>query len=552
MAPNPGCVGQAQMHASKPLSASLLALHRAILAPYLQMNHPKHYNTTHHYAPNLPNNVRSAGREGEGNMSVEGSDTFPVSEFAGYRLTGILGNGGTSTVYRAERISDPREESAIKVLREYPVVADSHANFRSRFYREAETASSLRHDHILPVLDYGEWQELPYMVMPLATGGTLGTLVAQFRSRFLLADAATYATQLASALDYAHQHGIVHRDVKPANALLNGQGNLLLADFGIARLYEHSAHESQTTTLTYDGEVIGTPYYMAPEQLQGLRVGPAADIYALGVVLYLLVTGRLPFEGETPLAVGMAHLNETPLSPQLLRMDLPLPAATAILAALSKEPTRRFESAGSLAQAFAEGVAGNWTAENRERAESLDGEPTFPVPISSWLERSRSGIRRLSPVRRAGLIAVTAAMLLGGSMVAQAIQNGDILSSSQTAQIPVVHASAQEAARGAPAVTLRADGPQVYALWPDGSRRWTVWLDGAPVGTPRISGDDVYLTTVKGTSYILSASSGAILSRTPVVTQQNNQNNQNNQSDSGKHGKGHGKDGGDSKSGKGD
>ena len=477
-------------------------------------------------------------------MLTEGSDTFFGREFAGYRLTGVLGNGGTSTVYRAERIDDPRDESAIKVLREYPAVTGAHANFRSRFYREAETASSLRHDHILPVLDYGEWQELPYMVMPLATGGTLGTLITRFRSQFVLADAATYATQLASALDYAHQHGIVHRDVKPANALLNEQGNLLLADFGIARLYEHSAHESQATTLTYDGEVIGTPYYMAPEQLQGLRVGPAADIYALGVVLYLLVTGRLPFEGETPLAVGMAHLNETPLSPQLLRPDLPIPAAAAILTALSKDSLYRFESAGSLALAFTEGVAENWTAENRERANSLDGDSTFPAPVSSWLERSRGGIKRLSPARRAGLIAVTAAMLLGGSVAAQAILNGDLLSAPQTSQIPVVHASAQEATRGASAVIIRSDGPQVFALWPDDSRRWTVWLDGALSGSPVVRGDNVYLTTVNGTRYTLSASSGEILTRTPVTIKQNGQNNQGDQGDQGKHGKGHGHDGG--------
>ena len=486
---------------------------------------------------------------GEGYMLTEGSDTFFGREFAGYRLTGVLGNGGTSTVYRAEHIDDPREESAIKVLREYPAVTGSHANFRSRFYREAETATSLRHDHILPVLDYGEWQELPYMVMPLATGGTLGTLIARFRSQFALADAAIHATHLASALDYAHQHGIVHRDVKPANALLNGQGSLLLADFGIARLYEHSAHENQMTTLTYDGEVIGTPYYMAPEQLQGLRVGPAADIYALGVVLYLLVTGRLPFEGETPLAVGMAHLNETPLAPQLLRSDLPIPASAAILTALSKDPVRRFESAGGLALAFSEGVAGNWTAENRERANRLEGDSTFPSPASSWLERSRGSITRLSPVRRVGLIAATAAMLLGGSVAAQAIQNGDLLSASQTSQIPVVHASAQEAARGASAVIIRSDGMQVFALWPDGSRRWTVWLDGALAGAAVVRGDNVYLATVYGTRYTLSASSGEILSRTSVTIEQSGQNNQNDQGDQGKHGKGH--DGGGSKDGKG-
>jgi serine/threonine-protein kinase len=270
------------------------------------------------------------------------TDPLLGSELAGYRLTHVLGIGGMSAVYLGRSLDDLHVKSAIKVLRDSPGTTSNYDAFRARFYREAETAASLRHEHILSVLEYGEWQGLPYMVMPLATGGTLRRRIADESGQFPFAATAAYAVQLASALDYAHEHGIVHCDVKPSNVLLDGQGRLLLADFGIAHLYRPSSILADTTvTLTAHGEVIGTPAYMAPEQFKGQRIGPAADIYALGVVLYLLAVGRLPFEGATPVAVGMAHLRETPLSPCLYRPDLPAPAAAAILSALEKDPRRR-------------------------------------------------------------------------------------------------------------------------------------------------------------------------------------------------------------------
>jgi serine/threonine protein kinase len=398
------------------------------------------------------------------------ADTLLGKELAGYLLTGVVGNGGMSTVYLGQRVADAHAESAIKVLRESPRLSGSHATFRARFYREAETAASLRHDHILRVLNYGEWQGLPYMIMPLATGGTLATHITSESGQFTLAATAAYVVQLASALDYAHQHGIVHRDVKPSNILLDGQGCILLADFGIAHLYNHSLPGDEATTLTSTGEVLGTPCYMAPEQFQGQRVGPATDIYALGVMLYLLTTGCLPFEGETPLAIGMAHLHDTPLSPRLLRPELPVPATAAILGALAKNPKWRFDSAGALASAFAAGVEGRWTAENRERASTLDRELTHYIPAISGRERSRIGAR---PTLRAGVATLCVAALMGGGIAAAKVaQNGSIQSGASTSRSPVVSASAPER---------------------------------APVTATSSA-----LTDVKGTSYTLSASDGKV------------------------------------------
>ena len=472
------------------------------------------------------------------------NDPLLGSALAGYRLTHVLGIGGMSAVYLGRRLDDLHVKSAIKVLRDSPGTTSNYDAFRARFYREAETAASLRHAHILSVLDYGESQGLPYMVMPLATGGTLRRRIAAETGQFPFAVTAAYAVQLASALDYAHEHGIVHCDVKPSNVLLDGQSRLLLADFGIAHLYRPSSVLADAAvTLTAHGEVIGTPAYMAPEQFKGQRVGPAADIYALGVVLYLLAVGRLPFDGTTPVAVGMAHLRETPLSPCLYRPDLPSPAAAAILSALEKDPRRRFASAGALALAFAAGVEGDWTAANSAHAIALDGELTDAYPVRPWRVRQHAAPR---PSLRAGLATLATALVLGGGLVAaQAIQHEStpsllerpafhsaVINSSgpDRAANAVVssHPAKTTPTKGAPTgqqpltTAIRYRGSQVYAKRSDGKLLWTVWADSVLAAPPRIRGDFVYLTTLLGSQYTLRAGDGEILSLVTAAMQQNN------------------------------
>jgi serine/threonine protein kinase len=473
------------------------------------------------------------------------NDPLLGSALAGYRLTHVLGIGGMSAVYLGRRLDDLHVKSAIKVLRDSPGTTSNYDAFRARFYREAETAASLRHAHILSVLDYGESQGLPYMVMPLATGGTLRRRIAAETGQFPFAVTAAYAVQLASALDYAHEHGIVHCDVKPSNVLLDEQGRLLLADFGIAHLYRPSSVLADAAvTLTAHGEVIGTPAYMAPEQFKGQRVGPAADIYALGVVLYLLAVGRLPFDGTTPVAVGMAHLRETPLSPCLYRPDLPSPAAAAILSALEKDPRRRFASAGALALAFAAGVEGDWTAANSAHASTLDSELTDAYPVRPWRVRQHAATR---PSLRAGLATLATAIVLGGGLVAaQAIQHEStpsllerpafhsaVINSSgpDRAANAVVssHPTKTTPTKGSPTgqqpltTAIRYRGSQVYAQRSDGRRLWTVWADGVLAAPPRIRGDFIYLTTLLGSQYTLRAGDGEILSLVTAAMQQDNQ-----------------------------
>jgi serine/threonine protein kinase len=298
--------------------------------------------------------------------AADGDDARIGRTLAGYRLMRVLGMGGTSTVYLGESVADTAAPPvAVKLLAEASVAtsAAERATFRARFLRTAGVAAKLHHPHILRVLSYGEDDGLCYLTAPYLDGGTLAARMTarqeEGRGPLPLSEVAAYLMQVAGALDYAHHLGVVHRDVKPANLMLDGRGELALTDFGIARLF---AGDGEALTrpggeaLTRTGQILGTVYYMAPEQIRGELVGPAADIYALGVVLYQLVTGRVPFAGDTPLAVAMRHLQDPPEAPHLVRRELPPPLDAVILRALAKEPSARWETAGALARAFAVGA----------------------------------------------------------------------------------------------------------------------------------------------------------------------------------------------------
>lgn len=296
------------------------------------------------------------------------SGTLTGREVAGYRLLYVLGTGGASEVYLAQSVADPAALVAMKVLMpSWQLSTEGSKNFHARFLREAQTSQRLQHPHILPVLALGEDDGVTYMVLPFMPGGTLATLLANAPQGLPLVEVARCLDQLVGALDFAHAQGIIHRDIKPNNILVDAQGQLFLADFGIARLFDPTEGEAPLagsqppTTLTVSGQMLGTPAYMAPEQMMSARVGPAADIYALGIVLYQMVTGALPFHGETPMGVAMRHAQEPPAVPSLRRTDLPAPAEAAMLKALAKAPGARFTSASALARAFAAGLRGEWT-----------------------------------------------------------------------------------------------------------------------------------------------------------------------------------------------
>lgn len=279
----------------------------------------------------------------------------PIGQvIGGYQIERMLNTGATGAVFLGRSTTAPQTLVAIKLLViPWNASPEDQANFRARFRREAQTLQQLHHPHILPLLSFGEEAGLPYMVLPYMEGGTLATRLAGQGGPLPLNEVASYLAQIAGALDFAHQQNIVHRDIKPVNILLDTQGQACVADFSIVR-FTDVGH----TTLTGTGHVLGTPAYLAPEMATGELVGPAADIYSLGVVIYELVTGRTPFQATSLAEFVKKHAQEAPPAPRLFRPDLPEVAAQALLVALAKSPADRFRTAGAFARALQAGLQG--------------------------------------------------------------------------------------------------------------------------------------------------------------------------------------------------
>jgi eukaryotic-like serine/threonine-protein kinase len=262
-----------------------------------------------------------------------------------YQIQGILGVGGMSCVYQAFDTQLQRPV-ALKVLTK---AASAQPGFEQRFRQEALILARMRHPHIVQIYDFGEHNGALYMVQELLPGPTLEEWLNDLASlgQHLPRQAVlTIIDELASALDGAHAAGVIHRDVKPGNAIWNAATALVLVDFGIAR----SSIDAHGVTGT--GAPFGTPTYMAPEQVRGLSVTPASDTYALGVILYELLTGSVPFDQALPMDVALQHIQAAPPPLRITRPDLPPAMEAVVQRALSKEPSERFQSAGELAAAL--------------------------------------------------------------------------------------------------------------------------------------------------------------------------------------------------------
>ena len=258
-----------------------------------------------------------------------------------YRILEQIGVGGMATVYKAYQPSVDRYV-AIKIL---PQHLSQDEQFIKRFQREAHAIARLEHAHILPVFDYGESEGISYIAMRYISSGTLKNYMA--KGNLPLSEISRIITQIGSALDYAHHQGVIHRDIKPANILLDEQNNTYLTDFGLARMLESSQH------LTGSGVGVGTPAYMSPEQGKGEKSDHRSDIYSLGVILYEMVTGRVPFEAETPMAIVLKHINEPLPLPRVVAPGIPEAVEKVILKSLAKDPVHRYQSAGEMAEALA-------------------------------------------------------------------------------------------------------------------------------------------------------------------------------------------------------
>ncbi len=280
-----------------------------------------------------------------------------------YRVLAPIGRGGMAVVYKGYQASLDRYV-AVKVMSNH--LADDQT-FVDRFQREAASVAQLRHQNIVQMYDFGVEATISYMVMEYIEGKTLKDRLTHLRKKgekMSLPDIVETINNIAAALDYAHAHSIIHRDVKPANIMLRGEERLaeltggsvftaVLTDFGIARMLEG-------VQLTGTGATIGTPDYMSPEQAQGKPAGNASDIYALGIMLYEMLAGELPFIADTPIAVLLKHMQESPPSITIKIPHLPIGLDNVLATALAKNPEDRFKTAGQLATAVQEasGITG--------------------------------------------------------------------------------------------------------------------------------------------------------------------------------------------------
>jgi len=245
-----------------------------------------------------------------------------------YRVLELLGEGGGGVVYRA---TDGEAEVALKVLRTTDPVA------QKRFAREARLAGESRSRHLVQIIDVGD----DYFVMPFYAGGSLAAKLKH--GPMAVAETIRLAAQIAQGLDALHARGVIHRDVKPSNVLLDAAGDAVLTDFGLAR-------GADSTQLTREGQIVGSLHYLAPELIEGSPATPAGDIYALGCLLYECLTGAPPFAERGDAELGYAHLVEPPPDPRSRRPELSAELALALLTALEKDPQARPTTATALAR----------------------------------------------------------------------------------------------------------------------------------------------------------------------------------------------------------
>lgn len=270
-------------------------------------------------------------------------------------LERLLGYGGSSAVFLAQQQS-PERKVAVKVFLPRPTLdVRVQKDFYRRFLREAEAASKLAHPNILPIYSYGEQDGLPYIIMPYMPGGTLAEYMSK-RGPLSIEEAEWHLEQLAAALDYAHDRGCVHCDVKPANILLDSEGHVMLSDFGIARLTRVDGATGRKNVRMPD-VMMGTPDYISPEQALGQPLDGRSDVYSLAVTLYFLLAKRLPFKADSTIALALMHVHETPPSLTQVRADV-LPVLDRVMRkALAKDPDDRFRTAGMFSVAFADAVS---------------------------------------------------------------------------------------------------------------------------------------------------------------------------------------------------
>lgn len=320
-------------------------------------------------------------------MATEELRKPAVSQVGQYQLIEEVGRGGMAIVYRAHH-PGLGIDVAVKVI---STQFASDPNFVARFRLEAQSVARLRHPNILQVYDFGEDNGVAYLVSQYVDGGSLWDKLGSPLSTHYVNQV---ATQVASALDYAHGHGILHRDIKPGNILLTKEGDPILADFGLAKILERPSH------LTDVGTILGSPEYMSPEQALGQEMDERSDVYSMAVVLYEMLTGSPPFEFETPTRTILAHAYDPLPSPRTKNPDLSEQTERVLYKSLAKDPAERYQRAGEMIHALkvasitltSKPKVASWPPRPLDRAEPAGGSPAVAdaaVPATTAPSRPR-------------------------------------------------------------------------------------------------------------------------------------------------------------------
>jgi len=317
-----------------------------------------------------------------------------------YKILSELGHGGMAVVYRATDTMLDRNV-AVKMILTETTNREKAQKLLRRFNREAKTLAGLSHPNIVKVLDYGEYENMPYIVMEYISGGALKSKIGR---PIPYTEAAAMLAPIAHALQHAHRRKIVHRDVKPENILINDSNQPMLSDFGILKFVD--VEESQGLTGT--GKIVGTPAYMSPEQIRGREVDGRADMYSLGIVFFEMVTGRKPFNANTPIELSMQHLHDPiPKAKQFVR-DLPLDVDKIIAKSLAKDPEDRYPNMAAFAQALEKlsGTTARTTTAERRAMKAAEEKQK----AEKEGQGGKQGVQVFSP-RRSFLIAAIIAVL---------------------------------------------------------------------------------------------------------------------------------------------
>ena len=401
-----------------------------------------------------------------------------------YRLTEQIGMGGMAIVYRAVDLRTGHNV-AVKVLRpEF----NEDSEFISRFQREAEAASKMTHHNIVNLLDVGMDGENRYLVMEYVQGKTLKEVI-QERGKLSAPLACQIAIRILSALEHAHRNGIVHRDIKPQNILVHADGHIKVADFGIARI-------ANSSTLTKGDNVMGSVHYFSPEQARGEGANATSDIYSTGIVLYEMLTGRVPYDGDNPVAVAMQHLHATPVPIQNLAPDVPPAVVRVCMKAMEKNPAMRYQTARDMASDLRAALE---IRDDRqmfpEEVEVRQPKPQFNNDSRNLTDTGRNRSRQAILKRRKMIILTVLlglAIATGLFFAAQAI----ITQLETTARVPKLvgdlYAEAEQ--------TLKDLGLQcepVYATSEEYPVN-TVMMQSNPADTVVHKGDTVFLTVSSG------------------------------------------------------